>query len=113
MTVYAQHSIANLTFQLAIVPVKKNEPFDGSFASAKADPGDIDLIVVYPADFNFTAQINPAEYNMIDRRRVRRVYGFDVAPVALRSPDLQFWTEFFGRDNRGDVPRKGLLRVIL
>src|SRR5438552_18659771 len=45
---------------------------DGSFASAKADPGDIDLIVVYPADFNFTAQINPAEYNMIDRRRVRR-----------------------------------------
>jgi hypothetical protein len=30
-----------------------------------------------------------AEYNTIDRRRVRRIYGFDVAPVTAGSTDIE------------------------
>jgi len=86
---------------------------DGSFVSAKASPGDIDLIVVYPEAFNFGATLTPAEYNTIDRRRVRRMYGFDVVPVTAGSTDLEEWLAFFSRDLRAGTLNKGLLRVKL
>jgi hypothetical protein len=86
---------------------------DGSFVSAKPSPGDIDLIVVYPEAFNFGANLTPAEYNTIDRRRVRRMYGFDVAPVTARSTDLEVWMGYFSCDLRIGTLEKGLLRVRL
>jgi hypothetical protein len=86
---------------------------DGSFVTAKASPGDIDLIVVYPEHFNFGANLTPAEYNTIDRRRVRRMYGFDVAPVTAGSADLNIWKDYFSRDLRVGTVEKGLLRVRL
>jgi hypothetical protein len=86
---------------------------DGSFVSAKASPGDIDLIVVYPEAFNFSANLTPAEYNTIDRRRVRRMYGFDVAPVAAGSADLEVWKDYFSHDLRTRTLEKGLLQVRL
>ena len=86
---------------------------DGSFVTSKAEPEDIDMIVVYPRDFSFGANLVPAEYNMIDRRRVRRVFGFDVAPVTAHSRDLDIWLEYFCQDLRRRIPNKGLIRVIL
>jgi len=54
-----------------------------------------------------------AEYNTIDRRRVRRMYGFDVAPVTAGSADLTIWKDYFSRDLRVGTVEKGLLRVRL
>ena len=81
---------------------------DGSFVSAKASPGDIDLIVVYPEAFNFSANLTPAEYNTIERRRVRRIYGFDVVPVTAGSADLEVWRGYFSRLPSRRNFRKGL-----
>jgi hypothetical protein len=49
---------------------------DGSFASAAVRPNDIDMIVVYGADFDFAAERAPEEYNVIEVRRIRRRYDW-------------------------------------
>jgi hypothetical protein len=52
---------------------------DGSFIMSKVDePGDIDVILVLPADWDATADLRPFEYNVISKRMVRKVYGFDM-----------------------------------
>ena len=85
---------------------------NGSFATSKEEPNDIDLIVVLPSDFNFEQQIGPFEYNLISRRRVRRNYGFDVFALAAETQEYQEMVEFFHRTRQPGL-NKGLLRVAL
>src|SRR6266702_8505073 len=49
---------------------------NGSFVTAKAQPNDIDLILVLPADWDFAADIAPAAYNLVSKKRVRKRFGF-------------------------------------
>ena len=51
---------------------------DGSFVTSKADPNDIDLILVLPSSHDLRAELAPMAYNVVSRRRVSRGYGFDV-----------------------------------
>jgi len=51
---------------------------DGSFVTAKPDPNDIDLILVLKQGHDFSAELRPFEYNVLSRRQVRKLYGFDV-----------------------------------
>src|SRR5688500_3648556 len=46
---------------------------DGSFVMPAVDePGDIDLMLVLPADWDNEADLRPFEYNLISKRVVRR-----------------------------------------
>jgi hypothetical protein len=51
---------------------------DGSYATAKQEPGDVDLIIVLRADFDLSQELRPFEYNVRSRRMVKQVYRFDV-----------------------------------
>ncbi len=51
---------------------------NGSFVTGKPLPNDIDLLLVLPAGHDFKADLGPAQYNLVDRPRVKQVYGFDV-----------------------------------
>lgn len=84
---------------------------DGSFVTAKPDPGDIDLIIVVAAGHDFSADMSPAAYNVLSRRRVRRSYGFDVLVARASSDELAMWLEFFEQVRLEPGLRKGILRL--
>lgn len=93
---------------------------DGSYTTAKPVPVDIDLILVLPAEFDFSREMRPFEYNTISKAALRRAkYPFDVFASRAGSVEYERFIEFFSRTNpakHADLtsrPRKGLLRVIL
>ena len=46
---------------------------DGSFVTVTPAPNDIDLlVVVVPANHDFTADFQPSEYNVLSKRQVNR-----------------------------------------
>ena len=85
---------------------------DGSFVTAKPDPNDIDLIVVLPADHDFTHSLSPREYNLLSKRRLRASgYPFDVLVVARGGTAYETALHFFQQVRGRDDLTKGLLRV--
>ena len=86
---------------------------DGSFVTEAIAPNDIDLILVLRRTHDWKRDPNPHEYNLLNRRRLRRQFGFDVFLAVDDDTDYQEMVEFFGgvRDNP-DV-RKGILRIEL
>jgi hypothetical protein len=95
---------------------------DGSFVMGGVDsPDDIDLILVMPDGWDFTAELKPFEYNIASNRMVRKRYGFDVRVVRANSPELEEWVEFFSQVNVKwcvslGIPfgtKKGLVRISL
>jgi hypothetical protein len=86
---------------------------DGSFVTAEIAPGDIDLIVVTPADFTMPAVMPPASYNALSSRMVRTKYGFDIALVPGSGGALSKWLDFFQKVKNVPGRRKGILKVTL
>jgi hypothetical protein len=85
---------------------------DGSFVTDKAEPGDIDLAVVLPADHNFGAEVRPFEYNLLSKRRVRQNgYPFDLFVVAEGSSQHQEVVRLFHQVKDRPGLTKGFLRV--
>jgi len=85
---------------------------DGSFVTGKPDPGDIDLIVVLPADHDFTQELSPRDYNLLSKKRLRASgFPFDVFVVA-NGDSVYLWAlDWFQKVRGRDERRKGLLRV--
>jgi hypothetical protein len=84
---------------------------DGSFVTAKPDPNDIDLILVLNAGHDFSAELRPFEYNVLSRRQVRKIYGFDLLVAMPASAVYAEYLDFFAQV-RGETSRcKGSLRL--
>ena len=92
---------------------------DGSYVTAKEEPGDIDLIVALRPDFDLTAEMRPLEYNIQSKTMDRKLYGFDVLPAVDGSETYQRFLDFFSRvkltdpDQKTNQGRKGVLRIEL
>lgn len=92
---------------------------DGSYVTRKAEPNDIDLIVVYRSDFDLSAELRPLEYNIVSRRVVRAKYKFDAFAARDSSEEYSRLVEFFTRVRKDDPEqtsprdRKGVLRINL
>jgi hypothetical protein len=92
---------------------------DGSYVTAKEQPGDIDLIVALRPDFDLKQELRPFEYNMRSRRMVKKIYKFDVFVDVDGSDEYAGHVRFFQRVKTDDPEqdtshdRKGLLRVVL
>lgn len=84
---------------------------NGSFTMARAEPNDIDLILVLAPDHDFSRQLRPFEYNLVSRRQVRRKYGFDLLVVAEDWPELEEYIAFFTQVRGRAELVKGLLRL--
>jgi hypothetical protein len=85
---------------------------DGSFVNGKADPNDVDLIVVLPADHDFSRDLAAQEYNLLSKRRVRDDgFPFDLLVVANGGTAYQVAVRLFQRVRDRDNLQKGLLRV--
>jgi hypothetical protein len=87
---------------------------DGSFVTAKASPGDIDLVLVVPDDFTPTDELTPFVYNVFSKKRVARLYGFDlVAVVEDNTTEYAESVVFFQQVKDNPTLKKGILRVQL
>ncbi|MGE5303300.1 MAG: DUF6932 family protein [Alphaproteobacteria bacterium] len=84
---------------------------DGSYVTAKPDPGDIDLALVVSASHDFSADLPPAQYNLLAQRRVRRRFGFDIVVVKSGSGDLEEAIGFFQQVKQRPGMKKGVLRI--
>jgi hypothetical protein len=86
---------------------------NGSFATGKAKPSDVDLIVVLAPSHDFSADLRPFEYNVVSKRRVREIYRFDILVAADGSRGYTEYTDFFQKVRGQPQRRKGILRVRL
>ena len=93
---------------------------DGSFVMARIDdPGDVDLAMLLPPDWDFAADLRPFEYNVVSRRSVRKRHGFDLLIGVVGQPSAEQAVAFFAQvnvkwlDPLGLPPDtlKGLVRV--
>ncbi len=86
---------------------------DGSFVTAKEEPGDIDLVIVLRRDHDFDRELRPFEYNVLSKKRVRRQYGFDTLVAVEETPELGDAADFFQQVRSKSGVRKGILRIEL
>ena len=92
---------------------------DGSYVTAKAEPNDLDLILVLRSDFDPAVALRPMEYNVQSRRTVKKLYGFDVLPAIQGSQTYEEYVQLFSRVRLDDPDQqttqtfKGLLRIDL
>ena len=84
---------------------------DGSFTSAAADPGDVDVIVVLRAGAESRADLRPDQYNVVSARRLRSRYPLDASVVSTDSADLEQRVDFFAQVRGSPGVRKGMVRV--
>lgn len=92
---------------------------DGSYVTAKDEPGDIDVMLVLKTETNLTEDLSPSEYNVQSKRMVRRLYGFDLFAAVDGSAQYADTVDFLS-DMKATEPnpytsrtRKGIVRVEL
>ena len=86
---------------------------DGSFITAKPDPGDIDLIAVLPEGHDYSAGLRPVDYNVIATRGVRQIFGLDAFAAPANGQALSELVAFFAQVKGDEGRSKGLLRLTL
>jgi hypothetical protein len=109
------HHVHRTTWPVQII-------LDGSFVMSLVEqPDDVDILLVFPASWDASIPISPAEYNLLWRRLVRRDFDIQVFPFFSASDSYKQWTEFFTRIKPhwrqqfgwSDLTRKGILRIVL
>jgi hypothetical protein len=94
---------------------------NGSFVMGHVDePGDIDVILILPATWDFSATLPPYKYNIVSKRMVRKLYRFDMLVGVAGQPSEAEAIRFFSELNvKWIVPlgipagtQKGLIRVM-
>jgi hypothetical protein len=86
---------------------------DGSFATTKPNPNDIDLALVLPRTHDVRVDLPPAQYNLVSRRRVQKRYGFDIVAVRENTSEFDEAVAFFQQVRHQPDLRKGILRLLL
>ena len=92
---------------------------DGSYISGRDEPSDVDLILVLRPDYHPASDPRPFSYNLRSKRRVKKLYRFDILPAADGSAAYRTYVDFFCGVRR-DIPepytrrtRKGIVRIAL
>jgi hypothetical protein len=80
---------------------------DGSFATAKTEPNDIDLVVVVSSQHDFSAEFRPSAYNVLSKRRVHRRFGFDLLVARAGAEEYGRYLEFFQQVRLEPARKKG------
>jgi predicted nucleotidyltransferase len=84
---------------------------NGSFVTGKANPNDIDLILMLPSSHDLRAELVPMAYNVLSKRRVSRQYEFDILVAREDAIDYTQSVEFFQQVRGQPHLYKGVLRI--
>jgi hypothetical protein len=99
--------------EIAKVGVVTSVLIDGSFVTAKADPNDIDLILVLPPTHDFDRDLSPAEYNVLSARAVKRRHKLDILVASSDSDQYRRYLRLFQQVRLEPERLKGMLRIKL
>jgi hypothetical protein len=114
--------LADFVDQVKKAGIAESIIVDGSFIMQCIDePGDIDLILVLPKDWDMTRDLKPFEYNLISKKAVKRNFPFDLKTVRSQSPEEAEWINFYSKVNIkwyeaygfAAGARKGLVRIAI
>ncbi len=83
----------------------------GSFVTAKPDPGDIDAVILPPADFQ--SQVERDLDAALDLEQMLLTRSPEELFAAEDEIDWSDWFEFFTRTREADDRRKGLVEIAL
>jgi hypothetical protein len=84
---------------------------DGSFVTAKAEPNDVDAVVLLPHDFEDQMASNWTDAVELEQMILAR-YPEEIF-AAEDELDWNDWVEFFSRTREADGRRKGLVEIEL
>ena len=84
---------------------------DGSFATGEPRPNDIDLILLLPQEWDLHAELLPPAYNLISKKHVKRIWGFDLLVAREGTREYLKYVTFFQRVRYRRNVRKGILRI--
>ena len=85
---------------------------DGSFVTAKAQPGDIDLVLVLRSDFDPAFTPSPHEESVLSHRWVARKFEFDSFWAVEGTPLFDKQIAFFQKVKHHADLTKGILKVV-
>src|SRR5438093_1101323 len=91
MALYSEAKVAGIVRAIIV---------DGSFVTAKPEPNDIDLVIVVAPDHDLSADLSPAAYNIVSKKRVQRRFGFDMVAVREGTTEYDDATTFFQQVRR-------------
>lgn len=86
---------------------------NGSYATAKTEPNDIDLLMIISPQHDFSAELRPSEYNVLSKRRVHQRFGFDLLVARTGSEEYRRYVEFFQQVRLEPGSKKGIRRIWL
>jgi hypothetical protein len=86
---------------------------DGSFATAVAEPNDVDLVIVLRAGHDFSMDLTPDQYQILAQRHVRRRFGFDILVVENGSETFEQAIAFFQQVKHRPGLKNGIVRIML
>jgi hypothetical protein len=84
---------------------------DGSFVTTKEEPGDIDSVVLLPA--NFQQQIDLSVDAALELEQMLLTRQPEEIFAAEDDEDWNYWVEIFSRTREPDGRRKGLVEIEL
>ena len=84
---------------------------DGSFVTVKANPNDLDAVVLLPE--NFEQQVVEGIESALELEEMLLTRQPEELFAAEDEADWNEWVEFFSRTREADDRRKGLVEVIL
>ena len=84
---------------------------DGSFVTAKADPKDVDAVILLPA--NFEQQVGEGNDSALELEEMLLTRRPEEIFAAEDDADWNEWIEFFSRTRETDGRRKGLVEIAL
>jgi len=103
-----------LLTKLKEVPIRMEIWIDGSFATSKESPGDVDLVVVFEQNEvnNLATDHQTALLDIFSNQKTTKLrYECDVYFIMNDMHDKSYWRGLFGFD-RNEKP-KGIARLIL
>jgi hypothetical protein len=84
---------------------------DGSYISAKPEPGDFDLLLVGPPDIQVVKDGDPTLAQLLDAERCEKVGGYSMFYIPRDSPDLGLLSTLWDQTVEGVA--KGVIEVNL
>lgn len=79
---------------------------DGSFATDKVRPNDIDILAILRRGHDFKRDLPMSQYALVSHALLRRRFGLDVVVAELQSVVYRTYAEFFSRvRDRPDLKR--------
>lgn len=86
---------------------------DGSYATSKAQPGDVDLLLVLRDEVDLNATVPPFVFNARSRQYVRKKYNFDFFFGYEGDPSTTSILSLFREAKHLPGVTKGVLRIAL